>query len=100
MDGRDILSKAYRLPFTNMSKNPIIVRFVNRGRLEEVYRKRKNLLAKAKLWNDTSFSSYTGARGITRKVHYRKLLAMTCNFGNDSLVRDRIICGIEDRQLR
>ena len=31
-----------------------------------------------------------------------KLLATTCNFGDlkDSLVRDRIICGIQDRQLR
>ena len=31
-----------------------------------------------------------------------KLLAATCNFGDlkDSLVRDRIICGIQDRQLR
>ena len=31
-----------------------------------------------------------------------KLLATTCNFGDlkDSLVRDRIICGIQDKQLR
>ena len=31
-----------------------------------------------------------------------KLLATTCNFGvlKDSLVRDRIICGIQDKQLR
>ena len=31
-----------------------------------------------------------------------KLLATTCNFGDlkDSLVRDRIVCGIQDRQLR
>ena len=31
-----------------------------------------------------------------------KLLATTCNFGDlkDSLVRDRIICGIQDRQFR
>ena len=31
-----------------------------------------------------------------------KLLATTCNFGDlkDSLVRDRIIFGIQDRQLR
>ena len=30
-----------------------------------------------------------------------KLLATTCNFGDlkDSLVRDRIICGIQDKQL-
>ena len=31
-----------------------------------------------------------------------KLLATTCNFGDlkDSLVRDRIICGIQDRQTQ
>ena len=31
-----------------------------------------------------------------------KVLASTCNFGTlrDSLVRDRIICGIQDKQLR
>ena len=31
-----------------------------------------------------------------------KLLATTCNFGDlkDSLVRDQIICGIQDKQLR
>ena len=55
------------------------------------------------LWG-SSVSSRTQNPGESQEkfVTDLKLLAATCNFGDlkDSLVRDRIICGIQDRHLR
>lgn len=52
----------------------------------------------------SSFFSRTQDPGESKEkfITDLKLLATTCNFGDlkDSLVRDRIICGIQDRQLR
>ena len=58
---------------------------------------------KTKLLSYKLFSRFQNpGESLEKLITGLKLLATTCNFGDlkDSQVRDRIICGIQDKQLR